>query len=168
MRTADSEMPGRHEARRCGAPSQASRIRPEGEKRRPRSAGEVGRLPILLVETDGTLDCMTHVALYVILVQYGSWLPVLNCLHWLVASGQALDRTVVVANGPGVPPSPWPNRLKGCRLIQSPRNIGFAAACNVGLRHAMRAGAEAALVLNPNCFFAPDMLSRLWASRTSP
>lgn len=40
-------------------------------------------------------------------------------------------------------------------------NVGFAAGCNAGLRHAMAQQYEYALLLNNDAFPAPDMLHRL-------
>lgn len=43
-------------------------------------------------------------------------------------------------------------------LIRNARNVGFAAACNIGIA---RAEAPHLLFLNPDCFFEPGTLSRL-------
>lgn len=49
------------------------------------------------------------------------------------------------------------------RLLALAENIGFAAGNNVGLRRAMEAGYDYALLMNNDAFAAPDMLRHLLA-----
>lgn len=45
-----------------------------------------------------------------------------------------------------------------CKLLPLPRNLGFAAACNHGIREASQG---AVLLLNPDCLASPDLVPRL-------
>lgn len=51
--------------------------------------------------------------------------------------------------------------LPNVQIIKNPSNVGFAAACNSGVRVA---SAPVLLFLNPDCFFEPGTLGRLLAA----
>jgi GT2 family glycosyltransferase len=51
--------------------------------------------------------------------------------------------------------------LPGVQIINNPTNVGFATACNIGLRVA---SAPFFLFLNPDCSFKPDTLALLLAT----
>jgi GT2 family glycosyltransferase len=48
-------------------------------------------------------------------------------------------------------------------VLPQSRNLGFAAGCNVGMRHALAKGAEYMLLLNNDTYVARDFLSELLA-----
>lgn len=48
-------------------------------------------------------------------------------------------------------------------VIPLSQNTGFAAGCNVGLRHALKSGADYLLLVNNDTVVAPDMLEQLVA-----
>ena len=52
-------------------------------------------------------------------------------------------------------------RLPCIQIIQNPTNVGFAAACNSGLR---AASSPFLLFLNPDCFFEPGTISKLFTA----
>jgi GT2 family glycosyltransferase len=52
-------------------------------------------------------------------------------------------------------------------VICNDTNLGFAGGNNVGIRHALREGADAVFLVNNDVRFAPDTLSRLVASLLS-
>lgn len=52
-------------------------------------------------------------------------------------------------------------RAPEVRLIRNSRNLGFAGGCNVGMRDAIRRGAEYVLLLNNDTVVAPDFLTQL-------
>lgn len=56
--------------------------------------------------------------------------------------------------------SAWPQ----VRIIRNPANVGFAAACNIGVQ---AASAPFLLFLNPDCVVAPDALTTLLAALQS-
>ena len=49
-------------------------------------------------------------------------------------------------------------------VIRNPANVGFAAACNIGVQ---ASSAPFLLFLNPDCFFQPDAIAPLLASLQS-
>jgi GT2 family glycosyltransferase len=52
-------------------------------------------------------------------------------------------------------------RLPDATVIQTGRNIGFSGGCNVGIRHALAAGADCVLLANSDAVVAPDCVERL-------
>lgn len=54
-----------------------------------------------------------------------------------------------------------PREFPGVTFLVQGQNLGFAAGCNVGIRHAMSEGAEYALLLNNDAFVAPDFVSQV-------
>lgn len=52
-------------------------------------------------------------------------------------------------------------RFPTTEIISLPRNLGFAAGCNVGLRRALESGADYVLLVNNDTVVAPDMLEQL-------
>jgi len=53
------------------------------------------------------------------------------------------------------------SRFPTIALIENDRNLGYAAGNNVGLRHALRTGADQVLLLNNDTVAAPDFLGLL-------
>ena len=51
--------------------------------------------------------------------------------------------------------------LPGVGLLDTGRNLGFAAGCNVGIRAALEAGADFVLLVNSDAVLAPDALEKL-------
>jgi GT2 family glycosyltransferase len=54
-------------------------------------------------------------------------------------------------------------QLPNIPFISLPKNLGFAAGCNIGLRQAIEQGYDYALLLNNDAFPEPDMLAQLLA-----
>jgi hypothetical protein len=54
-----------------------------------------------------------------------------------------------------------PGRFPQVKLIQTKRNLGYAAGNNIGLHCALAQGTAYALLLNDDAFVAPDAFSRL-------
>ena len=52
-----------------------------------------------------------------------------------------------------------------CKLLISPRNVGFSAGCNLGIEACPKA--SDILILNPDCLAAPDLVARLWETLQS-
>jgi GT2 family glycosyltransferase len=72
---------------------------------------------------------------------------------------------VVVDNGGGGPEIEAATSWEGVRVISSGRNLGFAAGCNEGARHAT---GEALVFLNPDTVVAPGGLEGLVAPLEDP
>ena len=103
-------------------------------------------------------DTIARAAVDVIIPVYrpGSWLQA--CLASVGASVGVETRVVVVDNSePDDPPVQRP-ALVGLRWIRPGRNLGFAAATNLGIR---LGNAPAVLCLNQDARVAPDFLARL-------
>ncbi|MCA3160298.1 MAG: glycosyltransferase family 2 protein [Burkholderiales bacterium] len=101
--------------------------------------------------------------LSVIIVNYRSGPLLRRCVASLLACPLAVE-IIVVDNAShdgslnGLPDAP------GIRVIQNTTNVGFAAACNIGI------GASSTpflLFLNPDCFFQPGAVASLLAALQS-
>jgi len=55
-------------------------------------------------------------------------------------------------------------RFPEVKCIANPRNLGFAAGCNVGLRHALAQGADCVFIANNDTVVAPDLLDQVVAA----
>src|SRR5204863_3556563 len=83
-----------------------------------------------------------------------------RCLTSLDTQTGVSVETMVIDNGSNDASLVVLRRL-GVRHVALPHNIGFAAAVNMG---AARTGAPFVLVLNADCFLAPDCLRLLAAA----
>ena len=99
-------------------------------------------------------------ALSSIIVNYNAGTLLRGCVDSLLACPLAVE-VIVVDNAShdesfdGLPDSPH------IRVIRNSTNVGFAAACNIGI------GASSApflLFLNPDCFFEPGAVATLLAN----
>ena len=52
-------------------------------------------------------------------------------------------------------------------VLQNSKNLGFAAACNQGIKYSLKKGADFVLLLNNDTVVAPDFLEKmvLWARK---
>jgi GT2 family glycosyltransferase/glycosyltransferase involved in cell wall biosynthesis len=83
----------------------------------------------------------------------------------LEASRRHVAEVVVVDNGSGDgSPTRLRAHLPGTTLLATGRNLGFSAGCNVGIRHALGAGADRVLLLNSDAVLVPDALGHLEAA----
>ncbi len=129
------------------------------------------------IETKAGADCMNadikfgagHVApqaiaktpaLSAIIVNYNAGTLLRGCVDSLLACPLAVE-VIVVDNAShdgsldGLPDSP---RI---RVIRNTTNVGFAAACNIGMQ---ASSAPFLLFLNPDCFFEPGAVATLLAN----
>ncbi len=97
----------------------------------------------------------------VVLVNYRGWRDTMDCVSSLRRLEYAPVDVIVVENGS--PDNSWQRlrALKGIRLIKLDRNIGFAGACNVGMRAASAGGAEFVWLLNNDTLVEPHAASAL-------
>lgn len=87
-----------------------------------------------------------------------------NVLKECVASLrlQAVDEIILVDNGNPEDVSTWLDRIAAeesrIKVLRPGRNIGFAAACNLG---AEQADGEFVVMVNPDCVLAPETIERM-------
>lgn len=97
-----------------------------------------------------------------VILNYNTPDGTLLALRSLQASRRPPDQIIVVDNGPdescAEALAPWRGAI---RLIRSPRNVGFSAGCNIGIRAALEGGAGMVLLVNSDAVLAPDTLERL-------
>lgn len=84
------------------------------------------------------------------------------CLAALSTLNYPNRRVVVVNNGPTdtllSAIQPWLDRID---VLQNPTNLGYTGGCNVGIRHAIAAGADYIWLFNVDARPEPDCLTRL-------
>jgi GT2 family glycosyltransferase len=85
-----------------------------------------------------------------------------NCLRSLMAMGAEGYEIVVVDNGSidGSAQS-LAKEFPEVTVLPQDRNLGFAAGCNVGMRHALQRGTEYILLLNNDTCVAKDFLVKI-------
>lgn len=98
----------------------------------------------------------------VVVLNWNSPQMTCECLHSLLATTGACFRIIVVDNGSqdnsvGILREFFPK----VEVIANTRNLGFAGGCNVGIRHAMTAGAEYILLVNNDTIVDPCLLREL-------
>ena len=95
----------------------------------------------------------------------------LRCLESLSRQTLKPTRTVVVDNGSTDDSvariRAWSEGKSNVVMIASPDNLGFAAGSNLGIRLAMKSGAEYVLLLNNDTVVEPDALDHLVGFMTS-
>jgi len=102
-------------------------------------------------------------AVSAIIVNYNAGTLLRGCVDSLLACPLAIE-IIVVDNAShdgsldGLPDSPH------IRVIRNSTNVGFAAACNIGIS---ASSAPFSLFLNPDCFFQPGAVSILLAGLQS-
>ena len=57
-----------------------------------------------------------------------------------------------------------PQEFPQITILPQGRNLGFAAGCNVGMRHALASAAEYVLLLNNDTFVAPEFIREMLAA----
>ncbi len=103
---------------------------------------------------------MPHVA--IVVLNWNGWQDTLAC----VASLQSLDyanfHIVLVDNGStDGSEEQFRHALPTVELLQTGSNLGFGGGCNVGIRHALAAGAEYVWLINSDATADPGALSAL-------
>ena len=98
----------------------------------------------------------------IVIPNYNGTQVTCDCL----GSFQNLDypnfRIFLVENGSDDKPADFfRKKYPHVRVIESPINLGFAAGCNLGIKHALAEDAEFILLLNNDTIVAPDFLSKM-------
>lgn len=100
----------------------------------------------------------------IILVTWNHWPVTAVCLSLLQTLTYPRYKLLVVDNGSTDETVPTIRaHYPSVTLIENGRNLGFAAACNIGMRYAIHQGAAYVLLLNNDTQFAPDFLDKLIA-----
>jgi len=101
----------------------------------------------------------------VVVVNWNGLADTLECLGSLARLDYPNYDTVVVDNGStdGSVPA-IRERFELVMVVENSENLGYAGGNNIGLEHAMRRGADYALLLNNDTLVAPDCLCRLVAA----
>ncbi len=105
-----------------------------------------------------------------VVLTWNSAEQVLPCIASLLAS-RAVTLTVVVVDNASTDATVERLNASGLpvTILQTGANLGYAGGNNVGIAHALRAGAEYVFVLNDDTEVAPDLLSALvLALQTDP
>src|SRR5262245_52320901 len=80
----------------------------------------------------------------------------------LLASRRAVDEVIVVDNGDGVECRAALDGLNGSvTCLETGTNLGFSGGMNVGIREALRRGADAVLLVNSDAIVPPDCVDML-------
>jgi GT2 family glycosyltransferase/nucleoside-diphosphate-sugar epimerase len=99
----------------------------------------------------------------VVIVKHNAGTVLRDCLRSI--AGQAREIVVVDnASHAGALDGVLGKSGAGARVIRLPRNLGFAAACNIGIGACTQ---EAILFLNPDCIASQDLVARLWETLQS-
>jgi GT2 family glycosyltransferase len=86
-----------------------------------------------------------------IVLNYRTARQTIAAVRSLQQSQRRIDRVIVVDNASGDDSvSRLARELEHVGVLRTPRNNGFAAGCNAGLREALQAGGDLLLVLNPD------------------
>lgn len=108
---------------------------------------------------------MRDAAVAVVVVNWNGAETTGRCLHSLLALRGPLPRVIVVDNGstdgsPGLLAREFPQ----VEVAALPANLGYAAACNVGIERARRADVRYVWLLNNDTVIEPDALAALVAA----
>jgi GT2 family glycosyltransferase len=107
----------------------------------------------------------TNVRTSVVIVAYQSGPALTRCLHSIEPDIDGQAEVIVVDNGDGGPEVGEAERMNFVRVISAGKNLGFAAGCNLGARHAV---GTSLIFLNPDTVIAPGALERLVATLEDP
>ncbi len=97
----------------------------------------------------------------IVMVTWNHWEVSAQCLDQLMRLTYPYYQVIVVDNGStDGTPEHIATSYPAIKLLRNAENLGFAAGCNVGLRHAQAERADYVLILNNDVSFEPDLLTR--------
>ena len=101
-------------------------------------------------------------AVYIVVLNWNSWKDTVSCIDSLKKITYGNYKILIVDNG-SVDGSEeiLKERFPELTLIQTGRNLGFAGGVNVGIKCALKEGADYILLLNNDTVVAPDFLDEL-------
>ena len=99
---------------------------------------------------------------HIIILTWNHWQATAVCLHSLAQLTYPNYQIIVVDNGSSDNTSDnIRQQFPHVTLIANEQNLGFAAGCNVGLRHAFAQGADYVLLLNNDTIASANLLDSL-------
>lgn len=104
---------------------------------------------------------MSDIELSVVVVNWNSGSCVVDCLRSVMESAQTLATEIIVVDNNSQDGSPdlVITNFPEVRLIANETNIGFAAACNVGIKNS---SGETLLFLNPDTVAKPNAIEKMY------
>lgn len=100
--------------------------------------------------------------IFVVILHFGEIALTRECIQTLQEKDKGYAKIIVVNNNEkNIAPGALP--FKRITLINNKRNIGFAAGVNVGIRYAIRNGADAILFLNNDTLIKKPFINELSA-----
>jgi GT2 family glycosyltransferase len=97
-----------------------------------------------------------------VIVNYRTPQATLSCVNALIAAGSDARDIIVVDNGSGDDSTERLSAgLAGSRLITTPRNLGFAAGSNLGIREAFASGGDLVFLVNSDAEVRPGTVEAL-------
>ena len=101
-------------------------------------------------------------SVYIVVLNWNGWRDTIVCLNSLKCLNYSKYQVLVVDNGStDESVDKILNAYPSIALIQSKKNLGFAGGCNIGIRHAIKHGAEYVWLLNNDTSVAPSALSEM-------
>jgi GT2 family glycosyltransferase len=101
----------------------------------------------------------------VVVLNWNSHEMTAECIRSLLAMDVADFEIIVVDNGStDGSMERLPQEFPQITVLPQGHNLGFAAGCNVGMRHALANGAEYILLLNNDTFVVPDFIREMLAA----
>jgi GT2 family glycosyltransferase len=101
-------------------------------------------------------------AVGIVLLNWNGWRDTVECLASLEKLSYRNFRVVVVDNGSTDDSvAQIRDSFSGVAVVGVEKNLGFAGGCNVGIRHALEAGAEYVWLLNNDTTVAPRALGAM-------
>lgn len=109
------------------------------------------------------MSLVTVVSVGVVVVNYNAGALLRDCVDSLLACPLDIE-IVVVDNASSDGSLEGVSESTQIRVIRNPANVGFAAACNIGMQ---ASSAPFLLFLNPDCFLQPSVIATLLAALQS-
>lgn len=101
----------------------------------------------------------------IIILNWNGWKDTIECLESVFRIDYPNYQVIVVDNGSTdnsvVMIKKWIGKRKKIFLIQNKKNLGFAAGNNLGIKFAMKLGADYFLILNNDTIIEPETLLEL-------
>lgn len=98
----------------------------------------------------------------IVVLNWNGWQDTVRCVESLLALQGVTVAIVVVDNGStDGSVQQLRARLTSVTLLESDANLGFGGGCNIGIHHALQAGAEYIWLVNNDADVAPDALSAM-------